>query len=102
MIYKWLSLGDCEHGFLYLVNARNFTYGVYNEKQKGFIGIRHKFKMVFLDLEFHWDTGAPYGTVKPINVIKKCPIDFDETLYPSDTKFDTDKKLFNWLNDNTI
>lgn len=93
----FISVDECEDGFLYKVDARNFSLGVYNEHQKGFIGIRQKFKMIFLDLEYHWDTGAPYGTVKPIKKIKKCPIKFDRMMSVNDRKFDENKKLFNWL-----
>jgi hypothetical protein len=32
----------------------------------GFLGIREKFENRFVDKEFHWDTGAPYGTARPL------------------------------------
>lgn len=86
-IEDYLPLEKCEHSGLYRVDARNFSLGVYNEKDKGFIGIRTKFTMVFLDLEFHWDTGAPYGTVKPSEFLEWCPVYVDEK----------NDKLFEWL-----
>ena len=67
---EYISLNNCVHGGLYKVSARNFSLGVYTGKEQGFIGIRHKFTMVFLDLEYHWDTGPPYGTVKPIEFLE--------------------------------
>lgn len=56
---KQLKLGET-----YIVDARNFTIAKYTEQ--GFEGIRHKYGQRFLDTEFHWDQGVPYGTVKPI------------------------------------
>jgi len=32
---------------------------------------RTKFNDTFPDTEFHWDDGAPYGTVKPFLLIKE-------------------------------
>lgn len=28
--------------------------------------------------EYHWDTGEPYGTVKPIEEIEECPKDMND------------------------
>ena len=74
-IEEYLSLDECIDGGLYRLYGRNFQLGVYTKRHQGFIGIRHKFSFEFLDLEFHWDTGAPYGTVKPITYLEKCPLD---------------------------
>ena len=84
---EYIPLEDCQDGFLYEIKARNFSFGVFCAKTKGFIGIRNKFGNEFLDEEFHWDTGAPFGTAKPIRMIKECP----EICRP-----DNDD-LFKWL-----
>lgn len=86
-IEEYISLDDCIHGGLYRVYARNFSLGVYEKEKQGFIGIRHKFKMKFLDLEFHWDTGPPYGTVKPIELL-------EHSLYYVTPR---SNQLFEWL-----
>jgi len=86
MIDKWIAIDDCKDGGFYEIDARNFSYGVYSKKKQGFYGVRHKFNYVFLELEDHWDTGAPYGTVKPIAFIKDCPISLDK-----------EDELFKWL-----
>jgi hypothetical protein len=86
-VKNYISLDECTHSGLYRIYARNFSLGVYNQKDQGFIGIRQKFTMVYLDLEFHWDTGAPYGTVKPSEFLEWCPVDVDEK----------NDKLFEWL-----
>lgn len=56
---------DCIKGNLYKISARNFTLAVYDGNM-GFIGVRGKFKNEFLDTEYHWDKGPPFGTVKPL------------------------------------
>lgn len=72
---EYIKLENCKHGYLYKINSRNLDYGVFNEKDKGFIGIREKFGQTYLFTEYHWDTGAPYGTVTPIEEISKIPDD---------------------------
>jgi len=47
---------------LYLIHARNAKVGVWLEKKKSFIISRWKFESNFLFEEFHYNTGAPYGT----------------------------------------
>ena len=86
-VEKYILVDDCKDGGLYRIYARNFSLGVYNKQKQGFIGIRRKFTMIFLDMEFHWDTGVPYGTVKPYKFIGYCPEDVDEK----------NDNLFKWL-----
>ena len=88
MIEEYLKIDDCVQGGLYEVDARNFSLGVYNKKEQGFIGIRYKMGAEYLDLEFHWDTGEPYGTVRPIKYLEECPHEAKDTDNP---------ELFKWL-----
>ena len=85
-VNEYMSIDECKNGGLYRIYARNFSLGVYTLKEQGFVGVRQKFTMEFLDTEFHWDTGAPYGTVKPIEFLEMCPIGFD-----------FNDSLFEWL-----
>ena len=85
---EYLKIDDCIQGGLYKIDARNFSLGVYNKTKQGFIGIRYKFGSEFLDLEFHWDTGEPFGTVKPLEYIEECPYEASDTNNP---------ELFDWL-----
>lgn len=76
-----IPLTECKKGHTYKVDARNFLVGIFNGKT-GFIGIRHKFGRMFLDVEYHWDTGAPHGTVQPIQEIDVFDPNMDfETQY---------------------
>jgi hypothetical protein len=77
-----IKLEDCEHGYLYEVRGRNLGIGIFNKSDNSFHYIRTKFNFKFIDKEFHWDTGAPYGTAKPIKKLKYYGTDFDEeTLF---------------------
>lgn len=68
-----IALENCKHGFLYKIDSRNLITGVFNQESKGFIGIREKFGDEFLFTEYHWDTGAPFGTVKPQEELCQLP-----------------------------
>jgi len=79
----------CKHGWLYKLNSRNLDYGVYDDTQKGFTGIRTKFGSRYLFTEYHWDTGPPFGTVQPIKEVKECFIKNLNEYHNSE--------LFEWL-----
>lgn len=69
---KWIPLEKCKDGYVYYIHARNAKVGIFNENDNGFIISRHKFDKNFLFTEYHWDTGEPYGTVKPIRKLYKA------------------------------
>ncbi len=60
---KWIPKSEMVIGKKYLCKARNFTIGTWNGE--AFDYMRKKWDYVFPDKEFHWDDGAPFGTVKP-------------------------------------
>jgi hypothetical protein len=82
---NYISLKDCLLGHVYLIHSRNLGIGVYDGKG-GFVGIREKFDREYLFTEYHWDQGAPYGTVKPDRDIEVLPPDV-----PVSTDFVHDK-----------
>lgn len=59
---------DCKDRYLYRINARNFNLGVFDCKNRDFIGIRHKCGETFLDKENHF-----IGCVKVLEEIEKIP-----------------------------
>ena len=69
---------ECIQGGYYKINSRNLGYGVYDVAHKGFHGIRSKFGDTYVFTEYHWDTGPPNGTVKPLEFIKQCPFDWED------------------------
>jgi hypothetical protein len=88
IVDSYIPLNDCKHGTVYRLTSRNLICGVFNEKTKGFVGLREKFDRIFLFTEFHWDTGPPFGTAKPQKELILCPI---EELS------ENNKELFEWL-----
>ncbi len=94
----YISLSDCKHGWLYEIMSRNLTMGVFRKDRNGFVGIREKLGDVYLFVENHWDTGAPFGTVKPLKLVEQCPIKkLDEFFQGEDRKIRENEQLFNWL-----
>lgn len=84
---KHLTIEECKDGYLYSISSRNLISGIYSEKSKGFLGIREKFGNRYLFEEYHWDTGAPFGTVHPKECITKCPISSFESQEKEDEVF---------------
>lgn len=68
-----IKLKNCFHGWLYRIHSRNLALGVFDKKKGGFIGIREKFGSRYLFMEYHYDTGAPFGTVTPLERLVKLP-----------------------------
>lgn len=71
--FKYITIDDCKHRHVYRIYSRNLRIGVYCEKEQGFVGIRVKWGSEYLFTEYHWDTGAPFGTVKPIEELGVLP-----------------------------
>lgn len=67
---EYIPKCDMEIGRAYLCDARSLIShnGVSHAIWDGesFQGMREKWGSVFMSPEFHWDDGAPYGTVKPL------------------------------------
>lgn len=68
----YLPVEDCKHRHLYRIDARNLPIGVWNEKTRGFTGIRLKFGALFLDVEYHWDM-PQFATAKPLELLEALP-----------------------------
>ena len=80
---NYISLKQCKDRVLYCINSRNLDIGVFNKEINGFVSIRTKFNTSFLDVEYHYDTGAPFGTAKPIKELEPLPEALDAiAIYP--------------------
>lgn len=76
-----LRMGSLKDGQVYRIRSRNLVIGVWRAATQGFIGIREKFGSVYLFEEYHWETGAPFGTahaVYPIAGITVPAADMEE------------------------
>jgi len=69
---NYISLKDCVPRWIYKLDSRNLAIGVY-DGDNGFIGIRTKFGDRYLFIEYHWDYGGDYATVKPLEKIGELP-----------------------------
>jgi hypothetical protein len=73
---KWIPMTECIEKGIYLVDARNFSVGIWlpsamlKTREFYFSGIRHKWGSTFIDQEEHWDCGEPYGTAKPYKLLE--------------------------------
>lgn len=61
-----LSESACREGWLYELDARNASCGVWVASERGFVYCRTKWGSEFLDLELHWDADDRHGTAKPL------------------------------------
>jgi len=68
-----IPLNECRNGWVYRLASRNLGFGVFVQASNGFIGIREKFKHKYLFTEYHRDTGAPFGTVRPEEELEPAP-----------------------------
>ena len=99
---NYIKIEDCiDHG-LYQINSRNLTFGVYRAECKGFTGIREKFGNQYLDTEFHFDTGSPFGTVTPQKYLELCPIKDVSEGKLDGQMFKTNKPLFDYLKEKSV
>lgn len=65
----YIKKEDLVVGQDYRCKARNFVKGRWNGVS--FDYLRSKFGCEFMDKEFHWDDGPPYGTVRPLERIEE-------------------------------
>lgn len=77
MKIHYIPLSECKNRYLYRIHSRNLSYGIYNEKTEGFIGIRNKFGDDYLFTEFHRDNKSAGGTVYPKKEYGKIPDDLE-------------------------
>jgi hypothetical protein len=70
----YLKISDLKDGHSYKIYARNAYVGIWISTEKSFLISRYKVgPNPYLFHEYHWDTGEPFGTAKPIKLIEKCP-----------------------------
>jgi len=69
----YIMISDLKPYYLYRIHARNSRLGIYLPKEYSFLIRRHKFYNWFAFEEYHWDTGAPFGTVRPLKELEQTP-----------------------------
>ncbi|MBA3679110.1 hypothetical protein H0W80_02880 [Candidatus Saccharibacteria bacterium] len=74
MFGPYIPVSVCQHGYLYRIIAHNFQFGVYIALEEGFVGVREKFGNTDLQIEYHYESGAPFGTALPFSRLERCPV----------------------------
>ena len=71
----YLSIALMQAGMAYAIWARNAYVGIWLPEAQGFLISRYKMDPTpFLFVEYHWDTGEPCGTAKPLRALEICPL----------------------------
>ena len=100
MIY--LKIPELKDGYTYRVSARNASFGIWRKSKNSFIISRWKFGANYIFEEYHYDTGAPFGTVNPLEEIEKSPFvpEKDTEKIFTDTHFYIEKEdeILEYLN----
>ena len=78
----WIAKCQLKHGTLYLIHARNNHLGIWDAVGGAFVLVREKHGELRMSSEFHWDDGAPLGTVKPWQEVRGpiAPDDWEQAL----------------------
>ena len=85
----YIKIKDLKGGYLYHIDARNASYGIWNPERNSFLISRVKFGSNFIFEEHHWDCPS-FATAKPLEEIEKSPFDMDNC--------ETEDKLLEYLN----
>ena len=76
---NYIKIEELKNWHSYKIWARNAFVGIWVENESGFFISRYKVAPnPYLFIEYHWDTWSvaePFGTVKPLELIEKCPFE---------------------------
>lgn len=66
-----IPLHQCKHGYLYKIEGRVLSHGVFNDYKRNFIGVANN----KVEVEIHKEASLHYGSAIPIEEIEKIPED---------------------------
>jgi len=81
-----IKLEDLKDGYLYEIDARNASLGIWESKRGTFFISRIKFGDNFLFDEIHIDCSPDFGTATPLKEIEKSPFDVKDDLYKRESE----------------
>ena len=70
---EFIPLENCKDRFLYRIDSRNLSLGVFNLSKNGFTGIREKMGNYFLFTEYHYKADTNYPTAYPREELESIP-----------------------------
>lgn len=76
----YIPMDELKPFYFYRIRARNARYGIWLPKEQGFMIRREKFGDYFTFIEYHWNTGAPFGTVRPLKELEPTGFIHDDFL----------------------
>lgn len=92
------KMKNLKNRWAYKIKARNATIGIWLKENKSFLISRWKFGQNYLFEEYHWATGAPFGTAWDIAEIEKCPIKDAGIVIKNRPVYKNERKLLDYLN----
>lgn len=67
---KYIPMDELKPYYFYKIRLRNARYGIWLPDGQGFMIRRQKFNDFFTFVEYHWDTGPPFGTARPLKELE--------------------------------
>lgn len=80
MMNDYIPMENLKPFYLYRIRARNAMYGIWLSQEQGFMIRRSKFGNYYTFIEYHWDTGAPFGTVCPIKELEPTGFVYEDFM----------------------
>jgi hypothetical protein len=103
---NYLPMGEMKDGYLYKVNCRNASFGIWRASENSFVIRRMKFYAIYKFEEYHYDTGPPFGTAKPLKELELSPFedkDYKHVVVEQDGKeyltLPKEEEILNYLNE---
>ncbi len=86
IIMKYIKIEDLKDGWLYEIDGRNASLGIWSASKRTFLISRHKYRDNFLFEEDHFDSftigkDPSYATVLPLREIEKVPNEAEILTY---------------------
>ena len=93
----YIKMPDLKEGYVYKLNARNATFGIWSSKQKGFAISRIKFGNNFLFVEYHYDCES-FATAAPIKEVEKSPFTEEQVIDAIVHDLNKENEILEYLN----
>lgn len=97
---EYLTINELKPYYLYKIRARNGRYGIWLPEGEGFLIRREDFGDYYTFVEDHWDTGAPFGTVRPTEELEPTPFVREDFIRKTQTR-EKYNEILNYLKNKT-
>ena len=100
-IEKYISIDELKPFYLYRIEARNASFGIWLPNTFEFAISRIKFGKNFVFEEIHHDASDSFGTVYPLEEIEQSPfrkVDFESVIIKDFWVLPMEKEILDYLN----